>query len=88
MGLKYHGLCGDACKSPAPAVGKVSPEAERLLAVTRECLRAWVLRLRKSAIVSAILARRFNGYVPEPGFSVMRQSGVAMALGRILHGGR
>ena len=36
IGLKYKGFCGDACVTYA--VGQVSPEARRLLAVTKECL--------------------------------------------------
>jgi methionyl aminopeptidase len=81
MGLKYNGLCGDACVTYA--VGKVSRDAERLLAVTQECLSRGIAAAQIGNRVGDIGAA-IQQYAESQGFSVVREwSG--HGIGRILH---
>jgi methionyl aminopeptidase len=81
MGLKYNGLCGDACVTYA--VGKVSSETERLLTVTKECLRLGIEAAQVGNRIGDIGAA-IQRYAESQGFSVVREwSG--HGIGHILH---
>ena len=81
IGLKYKGYCGDACVTYA--VGQITPEAQRLLDVTQECLRR--------GIAAAQPGRRFGdigaaiqAYAEGQGCSVVREWG-GHGIGKKLH---
>lgn len=81
IGLKYEGWCGDACVTYA--VGKVKPEAQRLLDATQECLRRGIAAAKSGAHLSDIGAA-IEGYASSRGYSVVREWG-GHGLGRNLH---
>ena len=81
IGLKYKGWCGDACVTHP--VGKIKPEAQRLLAVTEECLRRGIEAAQAGRHISDIGAA-IQAYAESQGFSVVREWG-GHGLGRNLH---
>lgn len=80
-GVKYKGLNTDACKSFP--VGKIAPEAARLLVVTKQALDAGVAAVRAGARVGDISAA-VQGVVEGAGFSVISAL-TGHGLGRTLH---
>ncbi len=68
-GACYHGYHGDACRTFK--VGKVDPEAERLIAVTRQSFFEALKYARDGYRISDI-SRAVQEYVEENGFSVLR----------------
>ena len=81
MGAKLGGFYGDSAVTVP--VGRVTPEAERLLAVTKAALvRAWDV-VRAGSRVSDIGAA-VQGYVEPQGFSVVREF-VGHGIGTALH---
>lgn len=81
IGLKYNGFCGDACVTYA--VGKIGPEAQRLLAVTQECLRRGIKAAKVGRHITDIGAA-IQAYAESQGFSVVREWG-GHGIGRNLH---
>ncbi len=81
IGLKYRGYCGDACVTYA--VGKITPEAQRLLDVTQECLRRGIAAAQPGHHFGDIGAA-IQAYAEGQGFSVVREWG-GHGIGRRLH---
>jgi methionyl aminopeptidase len=81
MGAKLDGFYGDSAVTVP--VGKVSAEAERLLAVTKTALDRAVAAVRAGARVSDIGAA-VQSYVEANGFSVVREF-VGHGIGTSLH---
>ncbi len=81
FGAVYKGWNGDAAITVP--VGKVSPEAERLLQVTQEALRRGIAQARAGNRVQDI-GRAIQRYVEGEGFSVVRQY-VGHGIGRQMH---
>lgn len=81
IGLKYSGFCGDACVTYA--VGKITPEARRLLDVTQECLRRGIEEAQAGRHLTDIGAV-IQAYAEGQGFSVVGEWG-GHGIGRNLH---
>jgi methionyl aminopeptidase len=81
IGLKYRGYCGDACVTYP--VGQVSPEAHRLLAITRECLRVGIEAAQPGNFLNEI-GRAINGYADSQGVFVVRDL-TGHGVGKQLH---
>jgi methionyl aminopeptidase len=80
-GVRLKGYCGDAARTFA--VGRISAEAERLLAVTREALVLAVREIRPRVRWSQI-ARQVQRRVESQGFGVVRDF-VGHGIGRERH---
>lgn len=80
-GVVYKGYYGDAARTFP--VGKVVPEAERLIAVTRRALEIAVESVRPERRISDI-GHAVQTYVEEQGFSVVREF-VGHGIGTALH---
>ncbi len=83
FGAIYEGYVGDAAVTIP--VGRVSDEASRLIAVTRECLELAIERARIGNRVQDISAT-IQRHAEAQGFSVVRQF-VGHGVGRSLHEG-
>ncbi len=81
FGVVYQGYYGDAARTVA--VGKVSHNAERLMAVTRASLYAGIERARVGNRISDI-ARAVQQTAEDAGFSVV-QDFAGHGIGRSLH---
>jgi methionyl aminopeptidase len=81
MGAKLDGFFGDSAVTVP--VGKVTPEAERLLAVTKTALDRGLSAVKAGARVSDIGAA-VQSYVEANGFSVVREF-VGHGIGTSLH---
>ena len=81
MGAKLDGYFGDSAVTVP--VGRVTPEAERLLAVTKTALDRALLAVKAGARVSDIGAA-VQSYVEANGFSVVREF-VGHGIGTSLH---
>src|SRR5262245_15022061 len=81
LGAKLEGFFGDSAVSVP--VGRVSPEAERLLRVTRTALERAIATVRIGARVSDIGAA-VQTFVEAQGFSVVREF-VGHGIGTALH---
>jgi len=81
IGLKYQGWCGDSCVTYA--VGKIKPEVQRLIDVTRESLRIGIEAAKPGVHLSDI-GLAIESYVVPQGYSVVREWG-GHGLGRNLH---
>ncbi len=81
IGLKYKGHCGDACVTFP--VGAVAPRAQRLLEVTRECLRRGIAAAQPGRHLTDIGAM-IQLYAESQGYSVVREWG-GHGIGRNLH---
>jgi methionyl aminopeptidase len=81
LGVFYKGYYGDAAETFP--VGRVSPEAERLLRVAREALERGVAECRPGRRVSDI-GHAIQTYVEANGFSVVREF-VGHGIGTQLH---
>jgi methionyl aminopeptidase len=81
FGAVYRGWHGDSATTVP--VGKISPEAGRLLQVTQEALWQGVAQARAGNRVQAI-GRAVHEYVQAAGFSVVRQF-VGHGIGRQMH---
>lgn len=80
-GAVYKGYYGDAARTFP--VGKVGPEAERLIAVTRRALEIAVETVRPNRRLSDI-GHAVQSYVESQGFSVVRDF-VGHGIGTALH---
>lgn len=81
IGLRLKGWCGDACVTYA--VGHISPEAQRLLDVTRECLHVGIDAAQPGARLTDIGAA-IQEHAESHGYSVVREWG-GHGVGRSLH---
>lgn len=81
IGLRYKGWCGDACVTFA--VGEISPEAKRLMAITKECLRLGIEAAQPGAYLNQIGAV-IEDYADTQGVTVVREWG-GHGIGRQLH---
>lgn len=81
IGLKYKGWCGDACITYA--VGKVSPQAQRLLDVASMALSTGIRAAQPGNDLSAI-GYAIQDYVDRQGMSVVREWG-GHGIGKNLH---
>ena len=80
-GCRIDGWCGDAARTYA--VGKVAPEVESLLDVTRGVLDLAIKLLDEKNRWSEV-AIEMQGFVEEAGFSVVQEF-VGHAIGREMH---
>ncbi len=81
IGLKYKGFCGDSCVTYG--VGKVSDKAQKLMDVTKECLRLGIEQANPGQHLTDIGAA-IQAYAEKNGFSVVVEWG-GHGLGRNLH---
>ena len=81
FGVVYQGYYGDAAMTIP--VGKVTPEAERLMRVTREALEAGIHSIKPGAWVSDISAA-IQDTAEAAGFSLVREF-VGHGIGKKLH---
>lgn len=81
LGCTHKGFVADAAVTVG--VGKVSPEAQRLIDVTRESLSRGIAAARAGARVGAI-GHAVQTYVESQGFSVVREY-VGHGVGRQMH---
>lgn len=81
LGCTYKGFVADAALTVG--VGNVSPEAQRLIDVTREALARGIAAARAGARVGAI-GHAVQTYVESQGFSVVREY-VGHGVGREMH---
>lgn len=80
-GCRYQGWCGDAAVTHA--VGTVSAEVQRLLAVTRGTLLLAIEQMGRCRMWSEV-ATQMERYVKEQGFSVVENL-VGHGIGREMH---
>ena len=81
IGLSYKGWVGDSCKTFA--IGPIDDETQRLLDVTRQCLKRGIEQVRPGARVGdigAVIQQHAEGQ----GFSVVRELS-GHGVGRSLH---
>lgn len=81
IGLRYRGWCGDACVTFP--VGQISADAERLLNVTRECLRIGIEAAQPGNHLNTI-GSAIEDYASTQGVTVVREWG-GHGIGRELH---
>ncbi len=81
FGVVLDGYYGDAAQTVP--VGRVAPEAQRLMEVTREALRRGIAEARAGRRLSD-LGAAIQGYVESQGFSVVREF-VGHGIGTALH---
>lgn len=81
FGVCFNGYYGDAALTQA--VGKVSPQAERLMQVTREALFKGLEEVRAGKRLGDI-SSAVQQHVESNGFSVVRQF-VGHGIGKVLH---
>ena len=81
MGVVYEGFYGDAARTYP--VGVVSPEAEELLRVTRECLFKGIEAVRANMPLYGV-SRAIQEHVERAGLQVVRRF-VGHGIGRSLH---
>lgn len=81
IGLRYKGYCGDACVTFG--VGQISPEAQRLLNITQECLRVGIEATQIGHHLNEI-GRAIEAYATTQHVGVVREWG-GHGLGKSLH---
>ena len=81
VGVKFNGFHTDAARTIG--VGKISPEAEELIRVTKGSLKAGIAQARCGAHVGDISAA-IQDYVESRGFSIVREY-TGHGVGRDLH---
>jgi methionyl aminopeptidase len=81
IGLKYQGYCGDACVTYG--VGQISCQAQRLLDITRACLRVGIQAAQPGGHLNDIGAA-IESYAATQHVSVVREWG-GHGLGTTLH---
>jgi len=80
-GVRLDGYCGDSATTIA--IGRVSPDVERLLKVTRDALQIVIDRIRPKRWWSEV-AEATQSYVESAGFAVVREF-VGHGIGRDMH---
>lgn len=81
VGMRYKGMVTDMARTFA--VGKISAEAQKILAVTRECLNVGIEKIKVGQPLSAY-SIAVQQYVETQGFSVVRDL-VGHGVGKDLH---
>lgn len=81
IGLRYKGFCGDACVTFP--VGRVSPNAERLLAIGREALQRGIEAAQNGRFLNDI-GRAIEEYADAQRVTVVHEWG-GHGIGRVLH---
>lgn len=81
LGATLDGFVGDAARTHA--VGEISPEAQRLIDVTRESFFRGIANAREGKRLSDI-SHAVQEYAEENGFSVVRDY-VGHGIGRVMH---
>lgn len=81
IGIKYKGYCGDACYTFP--VGKVSPQAERLMAIGKEALEVGIGAAQSNGFLNDI-GKAINDYADSQGVSVVHEWG-GHGIGQSLH---
>jgi methionyl aminopeptidase len=81
IGLRYRGWCGDACVTFA--IGEITPDAQRLMDVGRECLRLGIEAAGSGKYLNEI-GRAIEDYASTQDVSVVREYG-GHGIGRELH---
>jgi methionyl aminopeptidase len=81
LGCIVDGYFGDAARTVA--VGRVGPEAQRLMQVTQQCLRAAIEQCHPGRRVGDI-GHAVQGHAERHGYSVVREF-VGHGIGRSLH---
>lgn len=81
IGLRYKGWCGDACVTFA--VGEISADAQRLMAIGKECLNQGIQAVDLSGTLNDI-GTAIQGYADSKGVSVVEHWG-GHGIGRSLH---
>ncbi len=81
FGAKYKGFHGDAAVTVP--VGKVKPEAQRLIDTTRESLEKGIAAVKAGGRLGDISAA-IQGYAESKGYSLVREY-TGHGIGRILH---
>lgn len=81
IGMRFEGMVSDMARTLA--IGTVTPEAKRLIDVTRESLERGIAELHPGRPISRY-ARAVQDYVEKHGFSVVRDL-VGHGVGRELH---
>lgn len=81
IGLKYKGYCGDACYTFA--VGKVSPQTEKLMAIGKEALQVGIDAAQADVYLHDI-GTAINDFTDSTGVSVVHEWG-GHGIGQSLH---
>lgn len=81
FGLSYRGYCADMAITVP--VGKISPEAGRLIRVTKKSLKRAIARLKVGRTIGDV-AQAIQNYVEGQGFNVIREL-CGHGIGRRLH---
>jgi methionyl aminopeptidase len=81
IGLKLNGYCGDACYTFP--VGKISASTQRLLDITKECLRLGIEAAQPGGYLNDI-GKAIHDYADTQGVSVVHEWG-GHGIGRNLH---
>jgi len=81
IGMRYSGMITDMTRTFS--VGKISPEAQKIVDVTREALDKGIGKIKAGAKLSEY-SRTVDGYAKANGFSVVRDL-VGHGVGRELH---
>lgn len=81
IGLRYKGWCGDACVTFA--VGDISPDAQRLMTIGKECLEKGIAAAQPGRDLGEI-GYAIQGYADTRGVSVVEHWG-GHGIGRALH---
>lgn len=81
IGLKYKGYCGDACYTFP--VGQIATRAQRLLDITKACLRLGIEAAQPGNYLNDI-GSAIHDYADKQGVSVVREWG-GHGIGRALH---
>jgi len=81
IGLRYRGWCGDACVTFP--IGQVSPEAERLMTITRQCLSLGIEAAQPGNYLNQVGAV-IEDFADRQGVTVVREWG-GHGIGRELH---
>ena len=86
IGLRYKGMCGDSCVTYA--VGRVPPDTQLLLDVTKECLRRGIAAAQPGGRLGDIGAA-IQTYAEAHRFNVVREwSGHGLPSPRVVRQGR
>ncbi len=81
IGLKLNGYCGDACYTFP--VGEIAPATQRLLDVTKECLRLGIEAAQPGGYLNDI-GKAIQDYADTQGVTVVHEWG-GHGIGRSLH---
>jgi len=81
IGMRYKGMVTDMARTFA--VGKISPVAQKIMAVTRECLNVGIEKIKAGQPLS-LYSIAVQKYVEAQGFSVVRDL-VGHGVGKKLH---